>query len=195
MTAKRICVCCVSSGLAIRGYEIENRFLHSSGEPHCWFHRVVTALEGEAGRATYLMALVTNVTESRRPRVLRGESEERLRLAVEAGDLGVWEYDPVTDVSIRSLRHDQMFGYSEAQSEWGVDIVLGHLHPDDRQMFKQAIEAGLETGGVCCPNAHALARWQLPLAGCALSDGIDSNHRPSVCAEVIADVTDRVRAR
>ena len=177
----------------IRSYEIENRFLHSSGEP-VLVHKVVTALEGEAGRATYLMALVTNVTEQRRAeRVLR-ESEERLRLAVEAGDLGVWEYDPTTDVSIRSVRHDQMFGYDEAQAEWNIDSVLSHLHPDDRDLFRHAMERGLQTGEF---SVQMRARWPdgsvhwLDVRG---RTEFDATNRPVRMRGVIADVTDRVRA-
>lgn len=177
----------------IRSYEIENRFLHASGEP-VLVHKVVTALEGEAGRATYLMAIVTNVTEQRRAeRVLR-ESEERLRVAVEAGDLGVWEYDPATDVSIRSLRHDQMFGYAEAQAAWNNDIVLAHLHPDDRQVFELAIEKGLRTGEFA---VQMRARWPDGSVHWLDARGrteFDATNRPLRMRGVIADVTDRVRA-
>ncbi len=177
----------------IRSYEIENRFLHSSGRP-VWVHKIVSALEGEPGRASFLMALVTDVTERRRAEQVLREGEERLRLAVEAGDLGVWEYIPATDMSIRSLRHDQMFGYSEPQPVWGIQAVLKHLHADDRELYLQAMERGLETGEF---SVQMRVRW--PDGSIHWLDArgrteFDSSNRPLRMRGVVADVTDRVRA-
>lgn len=177
----------------IKNYEIENRFLHSSGKA-VWVHKTVSALEGEPGRAAFLMALVTDVTERRRAEQVLREGEERLRLAVEAGDLGVWEYLPATDVAIRSLRHDQMFGYSELQPVWGIEVVLKHVHEDDKELYRQALQRGLESGEF---SVQMRVRWPdgsihwLDVRG---RTEFDSSNRPLRMRGVIADVTDRVRS-
>jgi PAS domain S-box-containing protein len=54
--------------------------------------------------------------------------------------MGMWDLDLVTDTSVRSLRHDQIFGYSAAVPNWGVAVFMTHVVPEDRDVAKQAFE-------------------------------------------------------
>jgi PAS domain S-box-containing protein len=76
------------------------------------------------------------------------ESEDRLRLAVTAAQLGTWDYNPVTG----SLRWDErckaLFGLPpEAPVTW--DTFLTGLHPEDRARTEAAVQRALsgEEGG------------------------------------------------
>ena len=55
----------------------------------------------------------------------RADAERRTNLALDAGQMGTWELDLATDTSVRSLRHDQIFGYTTLQNEWGSREFLG----------------------------------------------------------------------
>ncbi|AGB38379.1 PAS domain S-box protein [Natronococcus occultus] len=75
------------------------------------------------------------------------ESEERLRLALQAGDLGMWELDLQTrDSPVRSPQHDRIFGYEEPREEWSFETFLEHVHPDDREFVERSFEDAFETG-------------------------------------------------
>ncbi|TYL40232.1 hypothetical protein CV102_01230 [Natronococcus pandeyae] len=75
------------------------------------------------------------------------QSEERLRLALEAGELGTWELDLQTEDSpVRSPQHDRIFGYEERVEDWSFDIFLDHVHPDDREFVARRFEEAFETG-------------------------------------------------
>ncbi len=75
------------------------------------------------------------------------ESEERLRLALEAGGMGTWEIDLQTEESpVRSPQHDRIFGYETPVEEWGLEIFLDHVHSDDREEVRERFEAAKETG-------------------------------------------------
>ncbi|MDG5758863.1 PAS domain S-box protein [Natronococcus sp. A-GB1] len=75
------------------------------------------------------------------------ESEERLRLALQAGDLGMWELDLQTrDSPVRSPQHDRIFGYEGGREEWSFEIFLEHVHPDDREFVERSFEKAFETG-------------------------------------------------
>ncbi len=75
------------------------------------------------------------------------ESEERLRLALQAGDLGMWELDLQTrDSPVRSPQHDRIFGYEGGREEWSFEIFLEHVHPDDREFVERSFEEAFETG-------------------------------------------------
>ncbi|ADB59171.1 PAS/PAC sensor signal transduction histidine kinase [Haloterrigena turkmenica DSM 5511] len=75
------------------------------------------------------------------------ENEERLQLALEAGEMGMWELDLQTkDSPIRSRQHDRIFGYEEPIEEWTFETFLDHVHPDDRENVERSFEQAFEAG-------------------------------------------------
>jgi PAS domain S-box-containing protein len=66
------------------------------------------------------------------------EHERRLQLALESARLGTWDLDLLTDISVRSLRHDQIFGYPSGAPKWGFAIFMNHVVPEDRDMARRA---------------------------------------------------------
>lgn len=75
------------------------------------------------------------------------ESEERLRLALQAGGLGMWELDLQTrDSPARSPQHDRIFGYEEPREDWSFETFLEHVHPDDREFVEHSFDDAFETG-------------------------------------------------
>lgn len=61
----------------------------------------------------------------------------RMQLALDAGEFGDWNLDLNTGEIERSLKHDQFFGYNTLCSQWNYDILIGHIHPDDRERVHQ----------------------------------------------------------
>src|SRR5690606_34388802 len=59
-------------------------------------------------------------------------SEAQLKFALEAAAFGSWDLDLETLRMNRSLRHDQIFGYSRLLPEWSYGRFLEHVHADDR---------------------------------------------------------------
>ena len=73
------------------------------------------------------------------------ESEQRLNLALESAQVGMWDLDLLTDTSVRSLRHDQIFGYSSPVPTWGAATFMTHVVPEDRDNAKRAFDAAFAT--------------------------------------------------
>ena len=61
------------------------------------------------------------------------DSEARLRLALEAGQLAFWELDLVSGKVVRASFHDQIFGYATPLPEWTYRAFLSHVLPEDRE--------------------------------------------------------------
>lgn len=76
-------------------------------------------------------------------------SEERLRLAVEATELGTWDYQPSTGRLDWSERCKALFGLPP-DAEVSYPTFLAGLHPDDRERVDAAVQRSLEpaSGGV-----------------------------------------------
>lgn len=75
------------------------------------------------------------------------ESEERLRLAVEIAELGMWDLDLSTGLTTTSPEHQKILGYPKTE-QWSKARFLEMVHPADRSMVEQAIQAALKTGKI-----------------------------------------------
>lgn len=78
-------------------------------------------------------------------RALR-EREERLRLAVQAVDLGMFDYDPRTGASWWSERMRAFFGFP-ADKALEREAFVERVHPDDRAAQAQAFASALDPAG------------------------------------------------
>ena len=106
-----------------------------------WFE--VRVYPSETGVSVYL----TDVTERKRAQKELSRSEERLRLALDAAEMGAWELDIQSgDVPVRSPQHDRVFGYEEPLEEWSFERFLEHVHPADRAHIEESFETALEEG-------------------------------------------------
>lgn len=78
----------------------------------------------------YTRTMMVDITE----RVLMGQTKAALELTLKSGQIGDWDLDLVKDISRRSLRHDQCFGYTEPipEANWGFQEFIKHVHPMDR---------------------------------------------------------------
>lgn len=74
-------------------------------------------------------------------------SRQRLEMALDAAGIGEWFFDPVTRRASRSLKHDQIFGYSEIQQQWNYELFLQHVHPADRMRVDQVFQESLKVSG------------------------------------------------
>jgi PAS domain S-box-containing protein len=89
----------------------------------------------------------TTELESSNARVL--QSEEQLRLATDAAEIGMWDVDNVTNTLFWPPRVKAMFGMSPDVPVSMADFFAG-LHPDDRQITTDAYAAA------CDPQKRAL---------------------------------------
>ena len=74
------------------------------------------------------------------------ESEQRMSLAADAANLGIWIRDLVGDQIWATDKWRQLFGFEKW--EWlDMHRFLGRLHPEDRDAVSKALTKARETGG------------------------------------------------
>ena len=136
-------------------------------------------------------------TEAERERLLqevKGE-RERLRLALDAGQTGVWDWDIAAGRITWSDRVAEFYGMRPGEFDGTVDMFLRHLHPEDADRVMDAIRASVEEDApylIECrivPKGGAV-RW-ITTAATVIRD---TAGRPVRMIGATTDVTDRKRA-
>jgi PAS domain S-box-containing protein len=85
------------------------------------------------GQIVRLHGTVQDITERRRSQEALRESEERLRLAAQAGRMYAYEWDRKTDVIARSAEFTHILGVKDDPKDTTCQQMLKTVHPDDRE--------------------------------------------------------------
>ena len=97
-----------------------------------------------AGEVIGVVLVFRDVTEHRRTRAELERSENRLRLALEAGRIGVWDWDIPTNLIDWSERVYEIHGVPPGQFGGRVEDFAGLVHPDDQEIVRSRIQDALE---------------------------------------------------
>jgi PAS domain S-box-containing protein len=90
----------------------------------------VTPLYDASGVATHLIGIVHDVTERKRLEESLRESEERLRLAMSSGTIGVWDWDLSSGRLTVSPEVGRIYGVDVTNLQSYEDFAA-RVHPDD----------------------------------------------------------------
>jgi PAS domain S-box-containing protein len=105
----------------------------------------------EAGQVVAVFGTVVDISARVRAELSRAEDEaryramsERVLLATQAGQIGVWEWNIRTDVLAWDERMYALYGVPSGQ-DMTLDRFLACLHPEDRGAERQLARAAFET--------------------------------------------------
>jgi PAS domain S-box-containing protein len=125
-------------GASSRPYEYQ--FLNKHGD-RGWVMETVTPTEFAGERAT--LGYFMDITERRQAEVARKESEERLRLAVEASSIGLWDWNFETNRVYFSPEWKRQLGYEVDELPNRLEEWENRLHPEDYERTLGSIKAYL----------------------------------------------------
>ncbi|MFM7426877.1 MAG: PAS domain S-box protein [Elainella sp.] len=100
--------------------------------------------------AILINLLSKNLRDSRRKveqlsRRLQEESSDRLKVALEAAQMGMWDWDMLTGEIRWSPEHEQLFGLAPGQFDGRYETFDTCLYPADRQGLSEAVERSLKS--------------------------------------------------
>jgi diguanylate cyclase (GGDEF)-like protein/PAS domain S-box-containing protein len=142
-----------------------------------------------------LHATIQMTLERRAAELALRESEERLRLAMDAAEMGSWELDAATRRLMRVGQADRIFGIQHEVFSGNFDEFIKHVHKDDRTAVRDEFARVLEQSAFCHIEFRSLrpgggVRW-LKVQGKAFSAAGGGSRR---IIGVVQDVTERRRA-
>ena len=119
----------------------------AKGTPR-WWDVIVTPVLRSDGTIEKILAISRDVTDVRHANDELRASRERLHIATDAAELGLWTWDPVADtVCWENDRPYEIFGLPRASKPVNAAYFAAHiLHPDDRTAFAAATADAVNNG-------------------------------------------------
>lgn len=127
-------------------YLIEFRVRHRNGQTH-WLEGHGRVHSSPSGEALRMVGVTLDIDHRKETEAMLAESEERLRLTLEAAMVGTWEWNPKTNSVAGSPELGPMYGRPRGMVHNSVDGFLGAIHPQDRDMVRAAIVNALTGDG------------------------------------------------
>ncbi|HEY9799315.1 MAG TPA: PAS domain S-box protein [Leptolyngbyaceae cyanobacterium] len=98
-----------------------------------WFeNRIYPAGDG-------ISIFLKEITQQKQSEIALKESEEHLRLALEAAQMGTWDWNITNNYIKWSKRQQQLFGITPGTFEGNYEAFLAYLHPEDRAAIHQKV--------------------------------------------------------
>ncbi|MCX8281009.1 PAS domain-containing protein [Phyllobacterium sp. 0TCS1.6C] len=126
--------------------ETEFRLRHKDGY-WVWVLDRGRVVEWDAdGKPTRMIGVQTDITSQKQVESQLKFSNERVQLALDAGQIGLWEFDPATETVYWDRRMREIFGLPPGERTIARETWHELLHPDDAASAEAQIESTLETG-------------------------------------------------
>lgn len=95
-----------------------------------------------------LVQVICNKNTSDRQQVEEAlrDSEERLRLALDAACVGIWDWQVQQKKVTWTRKHEELFGLAPGSFDGTYETFDACLHPDDREDMTQAVKRALREG-------------------------------------------------
>jgi PAS domain S-box-containing protein len=178
----------------INSFDLEKRYIRKDGGI-VWVYINVSVVMDANGIPVHCISYIRDITERKRAEHALRESEERLQLALEAGRMGIWDWDKRTNVLEWSSEHFTIMGLAPFSVTPTYQTWLERVHLDDLPIASAAMERAIAERSQYRSEYRVLlsdgsSRW-------VESRGEPIFDRNGECVRVmgvIVDITERNRA-
>jgi PAS domain S-box-containing protein len=100
------------------------------------------------GRVESVVCTLTDITGKRERKRDLAETEQRLQLALEASETGVWEWNCETNEVAWSDTLERLMGFEPGEFDGTLSAVFDLIHPEDRPEVRERMDSAVETDSV-----------------------------------------------
>lgn len=99
-----------------------------------WANLSITRVPDAHGEADHFLALVVDIDASK-------QSEERLRLALSASHIGMFDWDLRSGKITWSPEYEQLWGYQPGEFDGSYEGFARRVHPDDIKVTQERLDS------------------------------------------------------
>src|SRR5262249_10562806 len=121
------------------------RYLRADGRI-AWGDLTTTLVRDGAGKASYFVSEIVDVTERKQAEELLRDREAKLAEAQRVAHVGSWEYDIASRRSIWSDEMYRIFRFDPARFDPSRDSAIPRIHPDDRERSGAPVQRTIQDG-------------------------------------------------
>lgn len=111
-----------------------------------WMLSTYTPLINAEGKVFRVVGSVFDITGRKQTEQALQESEEKLRLAADAAELGVWDWNLTTGIESWSAKTYELLGVTQNNFDGKTENLYSRFHPDDQDMVRALHEEARKTG-------------------------------------------------
>jgi PAS domain S-box-containing protein len=178
-------------------FDLEKRYVRKDGSA-VWARTTVNIIPDASGRTFRLTSVIVDINARKQAEEALLASKARLQLALDATQLGWWQYDPLQRKGSGDARANEILDFDIAENEEvAIEELLRRVHPDDVEWFRTAIATALNSAD---PKPFAIEcrirrqdgkiRW-VENHGLAYVKGAGPARRVASLVGTIADITER----
>jgi PAS domain S-box-containing protein len=159
-----------------------------------WLQTMKRPILDEGGVARQVLGISVDITQRKQAEEALRESEERLRLALAAGQMATWDVDLANEKTNWDAKEFALLGIEEGTAHPSPEEFYRRVHPDDRIMVQQSVQTAVDKTGQMeyefrVVHGEGQVRW-LAARGQVIRD---PQGRPLRMVGVNFDVTERKR--
>jgi PAS domain S-box-containing protein len=173
-------------------FSMEYRLKRHDGE-YRWLLDNGVPLYGADGDFVGYIGSCIDITERRKAEESVAEAYRHLKLAMSAGRMAAWTWDPRRDVVLKTENLPEIYGVPSVD---GIEHGMGLVHPEDRSRQRETVEHAVRHA---LPY-HSVFRITRPDNGQVVwlderaVPVTDSNGRMAALSGVVVDITERKQA-
>ena len=124
-----------------KSWDLELPFIQFSGQ-RIWV-RAVGSVEFVNGKATTIVGAFQDITDRVNHRLALEDARNRMSLATDSGEIGVWEFDVVKGLLTWDDWMFKLYGLLPSKVAATYELWTKHLHPDDKADAEKAVAAAV----------------------------------------------------
>ncbi len=184
----------VAGELAV--FDVEKRYIRKDGNA-VWARVTANIIRDESGRPLRDTAVILDINARKQAEQALQASKDRLQLALDAAQLGSYQYDPLHRVFSGDKRCQEIFDFPFSKNEAGIEEITKLVHPDDLKRVQANLEAALDpvdprraATEFRLRRGNGEVRW-VESNGLAYFEGDGPGRRAVSYVGTLADITER----
>lgn len=179
----------IKTGNPYKGNEIPVSLNKNNEISTYYFDILLNPLKEDNGEISGVIVTASEVTENVVTRKKIEQNEERLKMVIEASELGTWELNLKTDEINYSQRFLKIIGGYDKEIQLSHTDLVNHIHPDDLVIRENAFKKAFKFGNL---KYEARLIWKDGSYHCMEGKGrvyYNENNEPEKLIGTVRDIT------